>query len=98
VRRVLERIVSLRNLFPGKARQPQLAPLTPLLHLCLNRLGPVGIEPAPRLQIRRLRRQGQAGSRRGDDVHDAQVQILGDFQILAEVHHGDVAEHLEIQR
>src|SRR5215831_15319916 len=98
IRWIWQRVADLRDLLRGKARQIQLAALTPCLHLGLSRLGAAGIKPAPLLHIGRLRGEGKVGACRGDDVHDAQIEVLGDLQVLAEVAHGDVAEHLEVQR
>ena len=91
-------VFSISAIFSGGKRgSHRFTPLTPLLHLRLSRLGPVGIAPAPARHTSSVR--GRPGS--GPPRPRCPSAVSGGprhLQVLPVVGHGDVAEHLEIQR
>ncbi len=81
-----------------KGRQVELSSVALLPHPGLGGAGALFVEAASRLERGGLRGDGKARARGEGDAHDAQVQVLGDLEVLPVVARLDVGEDLQVER
>ena len=84
---------SRRGTWGDRARLDHASP-----DLLLGRLGGVLVRPFASLQRHRLRRARKSGPCLHDDIHDPQVQILRDLEIVTPRGRIDIGEDPEIER
>lgn len=80
---IRQSIAQLRDLLVGETGKIELALDTPLADLLLGRLGGVLVRPFASLERHRLGRVRKSRPCFHKDIHDPQVQILCDLEIIS---------------